>query len=400
MPADLSAKQVATLGIGRHRVAPNLYLVVAQKASGTVSRAWVMIYRSPKSGLRAEMGLGPVELVSVPRAKGLALQHRMAIGEGRCPLEEKRAAQSDRRRVRVLTFGQVADLYIESHRAGWRSQRHGEEFAASLERHALPLLGKVSVDEIGTAEVMQVLEPIWSRSPVTASRVRGRIELILDFARTRQWRSGENPARWKGHLENLLPHHRKVKAVKHFAALDWRDLPEFWTEIGDDLPALALRFAILTCARPGEVRGARWSEIDLGAALWTIPGERMKKGREHRVPLSRAALAILDKLAEMRQGEFLFPGVRVGQPIGRTAMLECLGKLRPGVTVHGFRSAFRDWASEQQISSEVAEAALAHAVTDQVEAAYRRGDLLEPRRPVGERWAQFLIEPKVVRLRA
>jgi integrase len=275
----------------------------------------------------------------------------------------------------------------------------------TLEAYAYPVLGDLPVRDVGTAEVMRVLEPVWSEKPETGSRVRGRIETVLDYAKARHWRQGDNPARWKGHVANLLPKRYTLKATVHHAAVPWQELPVLWTELAsrEDMPTLALRFAILTATRTNETRGARWEEIDPDTKVWTLPAERMKGGRTHRVPLTAAMCGMLEQLGTSRQGDYVFPGAKLGRPIGPNAMAIALHSLRPEATVHGFRSSFRDWASEHGVAGEVAEACLAHAIANQVEAAYRRGDLLEPRRAVMQRWAQFLMtpvaEPAVVPLR-
>jgi integrase len=396
MPSDLSVKLVSALGEGRHRVAKNLYLLTTRKPSGTISRSWVFIYTSPKTGRRVDMGLGSAELVSVARAKELALRHRLAILEGRDPLEERRAKRPAKENL--LTFRQVAELYHSAHERGWRSAKHGRQWSSTLEAYACPVLGDLPVVEIDTGAVMRVLEPIWHEKPETAARVRGRIETVLDYAKARHWRQGDNPAQWKGHIGNLLPPRAKVWPVKHHAALGWRDLPALWADLAtrDDISALALKFTLLTAVRTNEARGARWDEFDLRQKVWTVPDERMKAGREFRVPLTAPALRMLDQLAALRQGEYLFPGARAGRPIGTNAMALTLHRLRPDSTVHGMRSAFRDWAAEHGIAGEVAEGCLPHAIENKVEAAYRRGDLLEPRRLVGERWARFLATPPAV----
>lgn len=243
---------------------------------------------------------------------------------------------------------------------------------------------------------MRVLEPIWHEKPETANRVRGRIELVLDYAKARHWRQGDNPARWKGHIGNLLPKRRAVRPTVHHAAVPWPELPTLWAEVGnrEDIPTQALRFTMLAAVRTNEARGARWDEFDLHHKVWTVPAARMKGGREFRVPLTAPALRILDQLAALRQGEYLFPGARAGRPIGPNAMALTLHRLHPDSTVHGtVRSGFRDWASEHGIAGEVAEACLSHTIANKVEAAYRRGDLLEPRRAAMERWAHFLTTP-------
>jgi integrase len=394
MPLDLSAKSVSSLGPGRHRVARNLYLVVGARGS-EVARSWVLIFRSPTTGKRRDMGLGSADIVTVARAKELALRHRLAILEGRDPLEERRTKRSER--PAGSTFRQVAELYVAAHGASWRSSKHRIQWWTTLETHAFPVLGDLAVNAVDTAAVMRVLEPIWHTKAETAGRVRGRIETVLDYASARHWRTGENPARWKGHVENLLPRRAKIAPPVHRAALPWRELPALWGDLGgrDDISALALRFTLLTGVRTNEALGACWDEVNLGDKVWTVPAARMKTGREFRVPLSSAALTVLVELAALRQGDYLFPGARAGRPLSNPMMLTLLNRLRgAGVTVHGtVRSGFRDWASEHGVAGEVAEACLAHTIENKVEAAYRRGDLLEPRRAVMERWARFLAMP-------
>ena len=402
MPSDFSPARIRTLTPGRYRAARNLYLVVGAGRAGA-GCSWVMIYRSPVTGKRRDMGLGSAEVVSVRRAKELVLRHRAAILEGHDPLAERRAARSDRQVA--LTFRQVADLYIAAHEASWRNPKTRAQWSSSLEAYAYPVLGDLAVNAVDTGAVMRAIEPIWAEKPETASRVRGRIETVLDYARARHWRQGDNPARWKGHIGNLLPKRRALRPTVHHAAVPWRELRALWAELADraDISALALRFTILTCTRTKEARGARWGEFDLGERLWTIPAVRMKGGREFRVPVTTAARKMLDQLAALRQGEHLFPGVKAGRPIGTNAMALALHRLRPDATVHGMRSAFRDWAAEHGIVGEVAEACLAHTIENKVEAAYRRGDLLGPRRAAMERWARFLMTsgavPAVVPLR-
>ncbi len=374
---------------GRHRVADNLYRVVDARRD-----SWVFIFRSPLTGRRREMGLGPADTVSTARARELALRHRLAVLEGRDPLEERRAALP--KRENVLTFRQVAELYIGAHEKSWRNPKHRAQWPSSLEAYVYPVLGDVAVKDVDTGMIMRVLEPIWPIKSETAARVRGRVEIVLNYAAARHWRQGDNPARWRGHIENLLPRRSKVKPVMHHAAVGWHELPALWGELAtrEDISALALKFTLLTAVRTGEAIGARWGEIDPVNKLWTVPADRMKAGREFRVPLSTTAIAVLDELAAIRQGDYLFPGAKVGRPVSNMTMLMALRRLRPGMTTHGtVRSGFRDWASEHGIAGEVAEGCLAHTIENKVEAAYRRGDLLEPRRMAMERWARFLTDP-------
>jgi integrase len=385
-------RNVKTLGPGFHNAAANLYLAV-QAGDSKKGRSWVFKYRSPVTGKAREMGLGPA-IISLARAKELALRHRLAIAEGRDPLDEKKTR---RPREDLLSFRRVAEFYVAAHEAGWKSSKHHRQWVQTLEDYVYPVLGDLPVRDIGDGEVERVLTPIWQQKPETGSRVRGRIEAILDFAKAKSWRTGDNPARWKGHIEHTVPKRHTLKPTIHHPALPWREMPCFWAELAvrEDTPALALRWAVLTATRTNETRGARWSELDRDAKVWTIPAERMKGGREHRVPLTAAMCGLLDQLRAAHQSDYVFPGVKLGRPIGTNAMSLVLRSLRPDVTVHGMRSAFRDWASEHGINGEIAEACLAHTIENKVEAAYRRGDLLEPRRAVMGRWASYLTTPAI-----
>jgi integrase len=311
----------------------------------------------------------------------------------------KAAAQSAA--ARAITFRAVARFYLDAHEAGWRNGKHRQQWQNTLDTYAMPHMGDLPVADVGTAHVLAALEPLWTRKPETASRVRGRIEAVLDYARTREWRNGENPARWRGHLDNLLPKRSRVAAVEHHAALPWRETGAFMAALAKQpgVAALALRFTILTAARTGEVIGTRWGEIDLQGELWTVPGDRMKGGREHRVPLSEIALEVLREVAPLRQSDddFVFPGMRKGHPLSNMAMAVLLRRMkRDDLTVHGFRSTFRDWVAEATgYQREVAEAALAHALADRTEAAYQRGDLFTKRRRLMDDWASFCANPSV-----
>jgi integrase len=324
------------------------------------------------------------------------------VAEGRDPLEEKRGR---RPREDLLSFRRVAEFYVAAHEAGWKSPKHRQQWAQTLEDYVYPVLGDLPVRDIGDGEVERVLTPIWQQKPETGSRVRGRIEAILDFAKAKSWRAGDNPARWKGHIEHTVPKRHTLKPTVHHPAVPWKEMPLFWDELAarEDMPALALRFAILTATRTNETRGARWDEIDLEAKVWTIPPSRMKGGREHRVPLTVAVIEMLEQLRAADRGAYVFPGARLGRPIGTNAMALVLRSLRPEVTVHGFRSSFRDWAAEAGINRELAECCLAHVVEGKVERAYLRSDVLEPRRVTMQRWVSYLTtpvaEPVVVPLR-
>jgi integrase len=388
----LSALRVAALvraqKPGRHGDGGGLYLQVSYY--GTAS--WTFRYRI--AGRLREMGLGPVKTWSLAEARERARKLRQVRGQGLDPLVERRAGQLRERleAARALTFKQCAEAYIAAHRAGWRNQRHAAQWPSTLEAFVYPALGALPVQAVDVGLVMKVLEPIWREVPETASRVRGRIESVLDWASARGYRTGENPARWRGHLENLLPKKSRVKRVEHHAALPYAELPGFLAELRQqqEVCAKALEFAILTAGRTGEVVGAQWAEIDLAARLWTVPAERMKAGKEHRVPLSEPALAVLEAMGEIRTGVFVFPGGRGDRPLGETAMRSLLQRLGGDATTHGFRSTFRDWAAERtSFPREVAEMALAHSVGVAVEQAYRRTDLVERRRQLMEAWARY-----------
>jgi integrase len=291
-----------------------------------------------------------------------------------------------------VTFKQAAERMMASHGAAWKNPKHRQQWKNTLATYAYPSFGELSVAAVDTGLVLKALEPIWTTKPETAGRVRGRIEAVLDWAKARGYREGENPARWRGHLDKLLPNRRRVKRVRNHPAMPYVELPEFMGELRErtSVSARALEFAILTAARTGEVIGARWPEFDLQAAVWTLPATRMKAGKEHRVPLAERAIDLLSALP--REGEFVFMGGRAGKPLSNMAMLELIRGMKRGTgyVPHGFRSTFRDWAAEcTSYSSEVVEMALAHAIESKVEAAYRRGDLFEKRRALMSGWGDY-----------
>jgi len=374
-----------------HHDGGGLYLqVTVGKNKDDLHRSW--IYRFVVDGRDRQMGLGPLELVGLAEARERATDARRQRERGIDPIEARNAQRAEERLAgaTVMTFDQCRDAYIAAHRAGWRNTKHAAQWLSSLATYVSPRFGELSVRAIDTGLVMEVLRPIWNEKTETASRVRGRIEAILDWARVNGHRDGENPARWRGHLDHLLPSRWKVRKVVHFAALPYDEMGSFMGELvgREGMAALALRFAILTAARTGEVLGARWGEIDFGARVWTVPGDRMKGGRDHRVPLSGEAMAILDLLYRARSGDYVFPGSGRGTLSGMALLLLLRRMGRGNLTAHGFRSSFRDWAAERtNFRGEIVEAALAHAVGDKVEAAYRRGDMLEHRRRLMEAWA-------------
>lgn len=296
-----------------------------------------------------------------------------------------------------MTFDQCRDTFLRSHNPGWSNAKHRDQWRNTLHTYASPHFGNLPVAGIDVGLVMKALEPIWSTKPETASRVRQRMEKILDWAATRGYRERDNPARWKGHLENLLPKRGKMRRVRHHPALPLANVGTFVEALRthEGMSARALEFLILTAARTGEVLGATWDEIDFGSGVWTIPAERMKAGREHRVPLSDCALTILRRLNAIRRGDLIFTGNRRDRPISNMSMMMQLRRMGRGdVTVHGFRSTFRDWAAERtSFPNHVVEMALAHSISSDVEAAYRRGDLFDKRRRLMDAWARYCDTP-------
>ncbi|WP_420395794.1 tyrosine-type recombinase/integrase [Nioella sp.] len=374
---SLSARKVETAAPGRHGDGRGLFLYV--KASG--ARSWVLRYQV--MGKRHDLGLGAYPEVSLAMARDRALQARRMIQEGEDPIAKKRQAKPK-------TFKDAALELIESKRPGWKNAKHAAQWTSTLEAYVFPSLGRMQVARIETADVMGVLKPIWTAKPETANRVRQRIEAVLDYASALGIRTGENPARWRGHLDHLLPKPTKVKAVKHHPALPHAEIAEFMADLSGrtGVAARALAFTILTAARSGETRGATWAEIDLDAKLWTIPAGRMKAGKEHRVPLTPEALACLGPKRD--HAALIFGSeAKLGKPISDMSMTAVLRRMgRDTITVHGFRSTFRDWAGETTgFPREVIEAALAHGIKDKAEAAYARSDLSDKRRRLMEAWA-------------
>lgn len=394
--AKLTALKVAKLSKpGRYGDGAGLWLQVSR--SGT--KAWLLRYML--HGRAREMGLGPLHTVSLADARLRARDARAKLLNGVDPIEERhqRRLQARAEAARRVTFRAAAEQFIAAHEAGWRNAKHAAQWRATLQTYVFAVIGKASVAAIETPHVMQVLEPIWRAKPETASRVRGRIEAVLDWSAARRLRSSENPARWRGHLDKLLPPRSKVRTVRHHPAMPFADVPDFVAELRakKGISARALEFAILTAARTGEVIGATWPEIALDAGIWTIPKERMKSGREHRVPLSPCAVAILSALPRVKGDEHVFPGGRKGSGLSNMSLLELLRDMRGReLTVHGFRSSFRDWAGEMTSHPrEVAEAVLAHVIGDRAEQAYRRGDALEKRRTLMNDWALHCASSKL-----
>lgn len=371
-----------------------LYLQV----SDSQTKAWV--FRFMIAGRARKMGLGDIDRVKLADARKLAHAKHLLVVDGIDPIEERNAKKTALaiEQAKAMTFKECAEGYIEAHRAGWKSDKHAGQWAATLETYAYPVIGKLPVGSVDDGHVMKILQPIWNTKTETANRVRGRIEKVLDRAKALKLRTGENPARWKGHLDQLLPARSQVAPVEHHAALPYRDLPDFMAKLRqrDGISARALEFTILTIARTGDTIGGNWNEIDESEKLWTVPAERVKgkKGarrRDHVVPLTDQALAILADLP--REGDYIFPGAKEGEGLSNMAMAELLkemGYAGDVATVHGFRSTFKDWCSEQtHYPNELSELAMAHTVSDKVEAAYRRGDMREKRQQLMADWAAF-----------
>ena len=376
---------------GRHSDGGGLYLNV----SPTGAKSWLFMWAVEKK--RREMGIGSFPTVSLAAARKQASDLREAVAAGLDPIAE-------RQRENEPTFGECADRFVDAMESQWRNEKHRAQWRMTLTDYCEPIRSK-RVSMISTDDVLKVLTPIWGEKPETASRLRGRIERVLDYAKAKGWRSGENPALWRGHLKNVLPARQRLTRGHH-EAMAYEAVPAFLKRIREleAISARLLEFTILTAARSGETRLAVWSEIDMDAALWIVPAARMKAGKEHRVPLSRPALDILGKLHEARTGDLVFPGQKAGSPLSVMAMDMLLRRLKVDVTVHGFRSAFRDWAAEETgVAREVAEQALAHTIGNAVERAYRRGDALEKRRKLMDAWAGYLDRPatdNVLKLRA
>jgi integrase len=380
----LNARKVVTAGPGKHSDGGNLYLVVSRDGK----RRWLFIFTL--GGRRPEMTLGHFPGMSLAEARDVAKGARRLVRDGVNPIEHRRQTKA---KAKKQTFGDVARELWKSKEPGWRNDKYRRQWISQLEKHAAALWS-LPVDAIGTDQVLGALRPIWVEKNETASRIRGYIETVLNAAKARGMREGENPAAWRGHLALLL--HRPPKAMKrNHAALEFEHVPDFLIKLrerqSNSQAAVALELCVLTATRTGEVLGAQWDEIDLTKMVWTIPAERMKGGREHRVPLPDRAVEILQQLSEARTASHIFPSRRGDKPMSDISMWQIMRRMGVGeVTVHGFRSAFRDWAGDQtHFPREVCEAALAHAVGDAAERAYRRGDALEKRRQLMQTWARY-----------
>ena len=383
----LTERGIQTLGPGRHCDGDGLYLLV----SPTGPRSWVLRYQL--RGKRRDMGLGPYPYVSLQLARQRAFEERSLVKvDGEDPITRRRLRGAES----SADFASVAYEYIRLKAPGWRSPKSATQRTSSLETYAFPVVGKLPVSVITIDHVLAVLKPIWVEKTETASRVRQRLEAILSFAIATERRTAENPAQWQGRLEHVLPAPTKVTQVKHHAALDWREAPGLWPyiEAASGQSARAVAFLYLTAARSSEVRFAQFSEFDLEESLWSLPGERMKNGKPHRVPLSDQAMQVIRRQAKTAANEWVFTNSK-DQPLSDTALAKVLKSYPQKTTIHWLRSTFRDWAGEATSHPrEIIEMALAHSAHSATEAAYARGDMLLKRRRLMEDWAQFLTVPE------
>ncbi len=395
----LTALEIKHSKPGMHADGGGLYLHVGKAGNAS----WIFRFQLNKR--RREMGLGALSALSAVEARAKAAELKATVGRGIDPLDVKAAARRDevqaeasQREENVLnaaTFKAATERHLALKESGWRNAKHRQQWENTLATYAYPIIGELPVRDITPQHVLQVLEPIWSTKPETASRVRMRIEAVLNSAKVLGWRTGENPALWRGNLDAALPPRSKVRTVKHHAALHWREISTFMAQLRqrDGLSARALEFAILTAARSGEVRKATWSEIDFEQELWIVPAKRMKAGREHRVPLSQSVLQLLNEMPRFQGYDLIFPGTRM-QPLSDMSLSAVLKRMGMGsITVHGFRSTFRDWAAEHTgHGSDIVEMALAHTISSKTEAAYRRGDLITKRKSLMEDWAAWCAD--------
>ena len=390
-----SARSVQTItAVGYHRCDPGLYLQVVK--SGT--KSWLFRFKSPVTSKQREMGLGSLDITSLSQARNLTIEYRQQLLEGIDPLEEQRRNKQARQlqQARTITFRNAAEQCIASKRPEWKNAKHSQQWTNTLTTYAYPIIGDLPISEIDTDLILKIVEPIWILKAETASRVRQRIETVLDWARARKYVEGENPARLRGHLDKILAKTAKVKRVKHHPAVPYKQINEFVLLLRNKKgsSALALEFMILTAARTGEVIGAQWGEFDISSKVWTVPVERMKAGKEHRVPLCNRVINILTSIKSNRHAEeFVFPGWKTGTGLSNGAMLTLMKKMAFGpYTPHGFRSTFRDWAADEAhtFQNETIELALAHTIKNQAEAAYRRGDQLERRRKLMDAWSKYI----------
>ena len=390
----LTAKKVVRAKTpGRIHDAHGLYLQIRNANN----KSWLL--RFERGGVERWLGLGPVHVFSLKEARERARKARQLLADGIDPIEHKRTekAKLAAEKAKTLTFAEATQRYFDQHEKGWRNRKHREQFLSTVQIYAHPVLGSMSVADIDTAAVLRAIEPHWLTKTETMNRVRGRIERILDWCTVRGYRQGANPAAWRGHLAEVLPARTKVAKVEHHPALPYAEVADFISKLRERkaIAARALEFVILTAARTGEVLGARWDEIDWAAKMWKVPANRMKGGRDHRVALSQRALDLLRELPREDGNDHIFIGSRPGAGLSEASMMQVLLRMgRTDVSVHGFRSTFRDWAAETTAyPNHVVEMALSHAVGDKVEAAYRRGDLLAKRKQLAEAWSRYCSAP-------
>lgn len=380
-----------TTAPGRYADGGGLWLQIY----GPTSKSWIFRYRL--AGRERELGLGSAFDVSLVEAREAAAEARKLKAKGTDPVDAKREAKAKTKppaETPTITFDKAAAAFVKTNTAGWKSAKHGSQWTNTLTTYASPIFGSRSVADIDRPAILRVIEPIWATKTETASRVRGRIEAVLDWATVMGFRTGENPARWKGNLDKVLPPRNKINKVQHHKAVSFDEVPAFLGKLQDQVgvASQALRFTILTAARTTEVRKSRWSEIDLEAKLWIIPASRMKGDKEHRVPLTEAAISALPSRGSAQGGDLVFPHQLNGTTLSENAMSAVLKRMGVDATVHGFRSSFSDWAAETtDYPREVVEMALAHKVANAVEAAYRRGNLLEKRKALMLDWASFCV---------
>jgi len=392
----LSSRRVSTVNEpGRYSDGGGLYLQARRHLNGKdgLTKSW--LFRFMIDGRPREMGLGSIDDVSLAEARQLAADYRKHVREGIDPIDRRAAERAKAKAANVerKKFEWCAEKYMSAHSDSWKNAKHRQQWSNTLKAYVYPVFGDKDVRLIETGDVLEALEPIWSGKTETATRVRQRIEAVLDWATVREFRVGENPARWRGHLDKILAKPSKLHKPKHHSALPYEQIGIFMADLRQQeaVSARALEFLILTASRTGEVIGATWGEIDEAKAVWTIPAERMKAEREHRVPLTPAALKIVKNLPKVDGNPFIFPGLRRRRPLSNMAMLTLLKRMDyEQITAHGFRSTFRDWAAEQtNFPREVAERALAHRLKDKTEEAYQRGDLFKKRRHLMDAWAKY-----------
>jgi integrase len=386
---------------------PGLYLDglgLMLKVTEHGSKSW--IHRYMRHGAAHWMGLGPYPEVSLAEAREHHAENRKKLRAGIDPLAERQgiAATAKADRAKAVTFNWCAEKYIKAHEPEWTNPKHAEQWRSTLKTYAAPIIGTLDVAKVETSHVVKIVEPIWHEKAETASRLLGRIASVLDWATVYKHREGENPARWKGHIDMILPARNKAQTVKHHAALPYAQInslmPQLRAQVG--IAARALEFVILTAARSGEVRGATWAEIDEEAGVWVIPAERMKAKREHRVPLSEDAKRLIKSMRDIKSGDLIFPGMKKDKPLSDMSLSAVLKRMeKTDITVHGFRSTFKDWAAEvSHYPNEMSEMALAHTIGDAVEAAYRRGDMVEKRREMMQTWANYCTRPEEKKVEA